>query len=363
MDSSCQNDLVRNQSHKYFLTVLQDPGMMVQHKTWAVFVLSSVVRNYKQGQDEAVAGHLISICLNELEDNVSSDPVYRQWLVICLASCWDNHEEARGTATRDNAPDKLETLLTDDTPEVRAAAVMALGTFINSCKNRREHENTLDQNIAMRLIQNNLEDGSPLVRKELVVAMNHVVNCFLSNFLALMKTIAEEDDRSGSGLHRISSEDKLTRQMMNININNRSKSSALSGSSNDLTSAPVSSVSSTPRKVRKNTLIHSTPGHGSSLQSLGSLGCYGAGVTSRHKPFYVRVLGCVMVLERDPDSEVATLARNILDTLHSKMMMNSERKNSSVFRTSSQAELHSTSLPGTFIIKLFYSLSKTKFRF
>ena len=29
---------------------------------------------YKQGQDEAVAGHLISICLNELED---SDPVYR----------------------------------------------------------------------------------------------------------------------------------------------------------------------------------------------------------------------------------------------------------------------------------------------
>ena len=40
---------------------------------------------------------------------------------------------------------------------------MALGTFINSCKTRREHENTLDQNIAIRLVQNNLEDGSPLV--------------------------------------------------------------------------------------------------------------------------------------------------------------------------------------------------------
>ena len=57
---------------------LQDPAMMVQHKTWAVFVLYNVVSNYKQGQDEAVAGHLISICLNELEDN---DPVYKQWLV------------------------------------------------------------------------------------------------------------------------------------------------------------------------------------------------------------------------------------------------------------------------------------------
>ena len=38
-------------------TLLQDPTMMVQHKTWAVFVMSSVVRNYKQGQDEAVAGN------------------------------------------------------------------------------------------------------------------------------------------------------------------------------------------------------------------------------------------------------------------------------------------------------------------
>ena len=67
VDSSCQQDLVRDQSHKYFLTVLP------QHKTWAVFVLSSVVQGYKQGQDEAVAGNLISICLNEMEE---ADPVF-----------------------------------------------------------------------------------------------------------------------------------------------------------------------------------------------------------------------------------------------------------------------------------------------
>ena len=48
VDPSCQHDLVRDQSHKYFLTVLQDPAMLVQHKTWAVFVLTSVVRGYKQ---------------------------------------------------------------------------------------------------------------------------------------------------------------------------------------------------------------------------------------------------------------------------------------------------------------------------
>ena len=38
---------------------------------------------------------------------------------------------------------------------------------MNSCSVRREQENSLDQNIAMRLIQNNLEDGSCLVRREL----------------------------------------------------------------------------------------------------------------------------------------------------------------------------------------------------
>ena len=41
---------------------------MAEHKTWSVFVLASVVQAYKPGQDEAVAGNLISICLDELEE-------------------------------------------------------------------------------------------------------------------------------------------------------------------------------------------------------------------------------------------------------------------------------------------------------
>ena len=49
---------------------------------------------------------------------------------------------------RCNAPESLEALLMDPTPEVRAAAVFALGTFIHSCSDRTEHANTVDQNIA-----------------------------------------------------------------------------------------------------------------------------------------------------------------------------------------------------------------------
>jgi len=36
-----KEDLVRDQSQKNSLTLLQDPPMLPQHKTWAVFVLSS----------------------------------------------------------------------------------------------------------------------------------------------------------------------------------------------------------------------------------------------------------------------------------------------------------------------------------
>ena len=101
VDSSCQQDLVRDQSYKYFLNVLQDPAMLPQHKSWTVFFLSSVVQGYKQGQDAAVAGNLIGICLNEMKE---AYPVSKQWLAICLGTLWDKHKVARLRATCCNAP-------------------------------------------------------------------------------------------------------------------------------------------------------------------------------------------------------------------------------------------------------------------
>ena len=332
VDPSCQNDLVRDQSHKYFLTVVQDPAMLVQHKTWAVFVLASLVNNYKQGQDEAVSGHLISICLNELED---PDPVYRQWLVLCLATCWDRHEEARGHATRDNAPDKLESLLTDPTPEVRAAAVFALGTFMNSCSVRREQENSLDQNIAMRLIQHNLEDGSSLVRRELVVALQYVISNFQANFVTLMRAIAEDEESNNNSLpvggsktniSRISSEEKVGR------LGSGGRRSV------------VEMSHSTPRRGRKSVASQSQAQCGS-LAGLASLSS--SSITS-FKPFYPRVLGAVMMLERDPDPQVSGMARKVLESLQCRVTVTErERKSSAMYRTDSQAEILSVSAPGS----------------
>eukprot|EP00092_Neocalanus_flemingeri_P035149 GFUD01038251.1.p1 GENE.GFUD01038251.1~~GFUD01038251.1.p1 ORF type:complete len:1354 (-),score=488.66 GFUD01038251.1:404-4465(-) len=360
VDSSCQQDLVRDQSHKYFLTVLQDPAMLPQVKTWAVFVLSSVVQGYKQGQDEAVAGNLISICLNEMDE---ADPVFKQWLAICLGTLWDKHEEARGRAMRCNAPESLETLLLDQTPEVRAAAVYALGTFINSCSERTEHANTLDQNIATRLLQKILEDGSTLVRKELVVTMQYVVNSFPNNFMALMRAIADEDDGLAAGtrssllssststLGRVSSEDKLSRQVLQQRRSVVGIPQSMTGSVTELNRMGDLGILTTPKRGRKSVIGLAGVGtqhHVASLASLASMACYGPGVTAKFKPFYLKVVGGLMVLERDPDKEVGTMARQVLDTIYNKMVAaERERKGSGVFRSLSQAELHSVSAPGS----------------
>lgn len=61
VDTSCQNDLVRDASHKYFINVLQDECMMPQHRTWAAFILACIVHNFRLGQQEAEQSNLVSL--------------------------------------------------------------------------------------------------------------------------------------------------------------------------------------------------------------------------------------------------------------------------------------------------------------
>jgi regulator-associated protein of mTOR len=122
-----------------------------------------------------------------------SDPLLRQWLAICLGHIWENNNSARWIGTRNTAHEKLFVLLEDPVPEVRAAAVYALGTFINSATERTDHANALDHNIAITLINKVLNDSSPLVRKELLVALHWLVLIFENCFVAIIYQKMEEE--------------------------------------------------------------------------------------------------------------------------------------------------------------------------
>jgi len=356
VDTSCQQDLIRDQSHRYFLSVLQDPAMLPEHKTWSVFVLASVVQAYKPGQDEAVAGNLISICLDELEDK---DPVLRQWLAICLGRLWDRHEEARWRGARDNAQERLYALLGDQVPEVRAAAVYALGTFLNACSERSEHANSLDHNIALHLLNTVLQDGSPLVRRELVVALQWVVNNFMPNFVTVCKALQDDDEErhKAAAPSTLSPNTGLRRASSQEHFKPRPPSSTPSlppmhGSSSTTNIDRLVGPEGTPRKGRKSVLaVNSNNMTGilpsttaASFASLVNLTPYTA-IVSKFKPFYVKVWGGLLSLEKDPDTMVASMSRTVLDGVWKKMV--EKERSAELFKTSSNLDLHSVSAPSS----------------
>ncbi|CAH1390367.1 unnamed protein product [Nezara viridula] len=191
VDSTCQTDLVRDNGHKYFLSILQDTSMPSEERMLSVFVLSRMVHDHPCGQEAALQGSLVSICLEQLND---PSPLLRQWLAIALANLWANYDKARWTGVRDTAHEKLYALLKDPVPEVRAGTVYALGTFINAVQERSEHANKIDQNIAITLLNTVSTDMSPLVRKELVVALQYIVKAFENKFLS----VALQEMREGA---------------------------------------------------------------------------------------------------------------------------------------------------------------------
>ena len=120
---------------------------------------------------------------------------------------------------------------------------------------------------------------------------------------------------------RVSSEDKLSRQMMKQRRSVAGAPPSLSVSVTELNRMGDSSILTTPKRGRKSVIGLAGVGtqhHVASLASLASMACYGPGVTSKFKPFYLRVVGGLMVLERDPDSEVGTTARQVFNTIFTK---------------------------------------------
>lgn len=189
VDSSCQTDLVKDNGHKYFLAILSDQYMPADHRMMAAFVLTMIVNNYPTGQEVALQGNLIALCLEHLGDKHS---LLKQWLALCLGKVWTNYDAARWCGVRDSAHEKLYPLLSDSVPEVRAAAVFALGTFINNSTERDEQINNIDHGIATKLLTV-LHDGSVIVRKELVVALSGLVMQFESQFTSVAYQFAEEE--------------------------------------------------------------------------------------------------------------------------------------------------------------------------
>jgi hypothetical protein len=249
----------------------------------------------------------------------------RQWLAIALGRVWDAYEPARWRGARNNAHEKLFELLKDPVPEVRAAAVFALGTFINSCEERTEHANNLDHSIALNLINAVSEDGSQLVRQELVVALQYVVLAFESNFVNVKRQAVEDEERQ-----------RMQQLMQNY-----------PQLANQLPSAgsqyhTITSTSTTPN-FNQFQQHHHVQGHGSNLghnlsqnllqpsvsssaldrlgnenRSTGNLGSVSSISSLSHGNIYSKLWNGLILLASDPHPEVASMSSVITNYIHLK---------------------------------------------
>ncbi|XP_067315547.1 regulatory-associated protein of mTOR isoform X7 [Pseudorasbora parva] len=358
VDSSCQADLVKDNGHKYFLSVLADPYMpsskyalflfgmwnQAEHRTMAVFILAVIVNNYNTGQEACLQGNLIAICLEQLND---PHPLLRQWVAICLGRIWQNFDSARWCGVRDSAHEKLYSLLSDPIPEVRCAAVFALGTFVGNSAERTDHSTTIDHNVAMMLAQL-INDGSPIVRKELVVALSHLVVQYESNFCTVALQFMEEEKNyavpspanstetgnvtpgrdspaiprlrsvnSYTNLRAATTSRTLNKSLQNLNLNEEGGPAAFSPG-NLSTSSSASSTLGSPdndeyllsfETIDKMRRV-------SSYSSLNSL----IGVS--FNSVYTQIWRVLLHLAADPFPDVSDLAMKVLNSIAYKATMN-----------------------------------------
>ena len=60
------------------------------------------------------------------------DFLLRQWSVLCISQMWDSNDKIKVYGVDEETQDKLIGLLSDESPEVRAAALFSLGTFMGA---------------------------------------------------------------------------------------------------------------------------------------------------------------------------------------------------------------------------------------
>ncbi|KAG1056672.1 hypothetical protein G6F43_001453 [Rhizopus delemar] len=197
VDQSCQNDLLKDHGYAYFINILTPNNAMLsiphvsEHRAMSAFILSVFCTDFRTGQQACLRGNVISACLAHVND---PDPLLRQWICLCLAQVWMNNSEAKSIAIAENGHEKLTVLLNDSVPEVRASAMYALGTFLSD-PNKTEQIVNIEHNIAISALCV-MSDGSPMVRREFVIALSHIVHqAGSAKFLTAASQTIEEDQR------------------------------------------------------------------------------------------------------------------------------------------------------------------------
>ena len=312
VDKSCQAELVKDNGHAYFIQVLTEQEVEPTHKVYSIFVLSCLVDNYPSGKESAKLNHLIALCTYLLADKASKDfknALLRQWCCLCLGLCWQNYPDAKWEGVRNNAHQPLIELIGDPVPEVRAAAIFALGTYIGcglGTEGSQEQANKLDAEIVNALIKD--YDIVFVVRKELLAALFNYVNQFL-----LVPTGQE------SGEVKV-----MTKSLSSSAISNTNQAGQLTNRFNPIPEQPMTTGHKLAHSTSINSPITTSEGPVKTTRTRGisqtlhvSTGPSPTSVMSNSNKavhaLFTRVWTLLVDMQSDPYPDVAQFARKVVN--------------------------------------------------
>jgi len=183
-----------------------------EHRAMCAFVLSIFCQNFPHGQQVLLeTTDAMDACLEHTDDD---DFLLRQWSLLCLAEMWNENDAGKAKAVEKDAHGKLCTMLCDISVEVRSAVLYALGTLLGASSasanginptgiggshshqgdDEQDHgphrvhsaglgsmtgldeakQRSIEVGIAVTMLATK-GDCSPLVRKELLVALSPIV--------------------------------------------------------------------------------------------------------------------------------------------------------------------------------------------
>jgi regulator-associated protein of mTOR len=202
-------DLIKENGHVYFVSVLASQNVPADQRTASAFILSVIANNCRPGQTAILNSNLLQVCGTHMADK---DPLLRRWSILCAAKIWESFEEAKYLALREGILDQFVRSLRDPIPEVRAATVYSLGLFIGiAATEANDDRMKLEMSIA-RSMAILTSDASTLVRKELLVAMCKIVRSFEAKIRELVAELFAEEEKAKDPKSKTNNQNSETSQ-------------------------------------------------------------------------------------------------------------------------------------------------------
>ncbi|KAJ7950080.1 regulatory-associated protein of TOR 1-like [Quillaja saponaria] len=316
LDKSCQVDLVKDGGHTYFIRFLDSMEAYPEQRAMAAFVLAVIVDGHRRGQEACIEAGLIHVCLKHLQcstpNDAQTEPLFLQWLCLCLGKLWEDFTEAQIIGLQADAPAICAPLLSEAQPEVRASAVFALGTLLdvgfNSGRDGVGGDEECDDDEKLRaeisIIRSLLSvvsDGSPLVRAEVAVALAR----FTFGHNKHLKSIAAAcwKPQSNSLLNSLPHGSIISSQIGPLLRDGRVSSSSPLANSGIIHGSPLSDDSSQ----------HSDSGILNDGLSNGVINH--SGPKPLDNAMYSQCVFAICALAKDPSPRIASLGRRVLSII------------------------------------------------